>query len=120
MTMKTKSGEDRKRKALFKKVSNTQEEGGEVPETEDAEEGDDEEAAEEAVDGDGGEGWVDEAEAGDAEAEAEALDQLELEGQAEGQAEEGEEGDDDKPVHEATCDGCKMSPIKGARYKCLE
>ena len=28
---------------------------------------------------------------------------------------------DDEPVHEGwICDGCKMCPIVGARYKCLE
>ena len=26
----------------------------------------------------------------------------------------------DEPTHDFICDGCKMYPIVGARYKCLE
>jgi hypothetical protein len=114
MTMQAKSDEDQKRKALLKKVPKTQEE--EVAESaEGVEEGGDEEV----IEGGGQEDEV--AKAGDAEVQVQAEDgdQAQVEQQVEEQT--GGADGEEKPVHEGwMCDGCKMCPIVGTRYKCLE
>ncbi len=36
------------------------------------------------------------------------------------EAEDAKVQGDDQPPHDFICDGCKMYPIVGVRYKCLE
>lgn len=105
MTIKAKSDKDRERKALFEKEPRMPEGEGTKDVGEDGDKG---------VEGDGQDDWVDEdAEGGNA--------KVQVDDEAQVEEDVVVADNSDKPVHEGFyCDGCKMTPIVGTRYKCLE